>query len=227
MTNNNNNEKFHTEIYLIRHIISTRHSPCPLLFLQWASSPCQESLPSSKYRALSSDKWKHRHACMTINMRIQNNRQQGRQIVRAREILSPISSSFRFTGLIIFALDPLSAQFWVTSPPSQLESPLNRKVLSVRYRRGNSTHSRHHSDVFARPHVPSSLHSESFYLIIPPCGPLSGGGIRGATRNNVSCVNVACTKSLENWTSSSSSRASSMENRITERILDSFSFSFF
>lgn len=134
-------------------------------------------------------------------------------MVRAREIFVadieqlPVYRSHYFR--VRPAVSPVLGHF-----SAQLESPLNRKVLSARYRRGNY-HSRH-SDVFAQPFVAPF---ESFYLIIPPCGPpLSGreGFVACNTDcNNVSCVN-ACTKSLENWTSSTA-------NRITERDgLDSF-----
>ena len=65
-------------------------------------------------------------------------------MVRAREILSPISSSFRFTGLIIFALEPrrqLGSGSLLRPPRARLESPLNREVLSARYRAGGNLRS--------------------------------------------------------------------------------------
>lgn len=92
-------------------------------------------------------------------------------MVRAREILSPIPSSFRFTGLIIFALDPPSARFWVTSPPSV---PNSRALWTVKFYLldiaiGKLDYSRW-PNVFARAQAFVAL-SESFYLITPPSWP--------------------------------------------------------
>ena len=51
-------------------------------------------------------------------------------MVRAREILSPISSSFRFTGLIIFALEPAVSS--VLGHFSALLVPASRALWTVK-----------------------------------------------------------------------------------------------
>lgn len=115
-----------------------------------------------------------RHACMTIQntrvFRASEDSTEDRWYAHVRSS-PPISNSFRFTGLIIFALDPLSARFWVTSPPN------SRALWTVKpYLLDIAVETLHHhsrrSDVFAQPFVAPF---ESFYLIIPLCDPpLSG-----------------------------------------------------